>query len=74
LPPTVLILADGAIWIWNLAQNRFKDACHRVDLWHVHEHLWTVARSVYGEDSPEAQEWIRPSCAGGNGGRTVRWT
>jgi hypothetical protein len=57
---TVLILADGAIWIWNLAQNRFQDACHRVDLWHVHEHLWTVARTLYGEDSPEAREWIRP--------------
>lgn len=57
---TVLVLADGAIWIWNLAQNRFKDACHRVDLWHVHEHLWTVARTVYGEDSQEAREWLRP--------------
>lgn len=57
---TVLILADGAIWIWNLAQNRFKDACHRVDLWHVHEHLWTVARTVYGEGSQEARAWIRP--------------
>jgi hypothetical protein len=57
---TVLVLADGAIWIWKLAQNRFKDACHRVDLWHIHQHLWTVAHAVYGQDSPEARDWIRP--------------
>ena len=23
---SVLVLADGAVWIWNLAENRFKDA------------------------------------------------
>ena len=40
---TVLILADGAIWIWNLAEDRFKGAKQRVDLHHVQEHLWTLA-------------------------------
>ena len=29
---SALVLADGAVWIWNLAENRFKDAIHRVDL------------------------------------------
>jgi hypothetical protein len=56
----VLILADGAIWIWKLAQNRFKDAMHRVDYWHIQEHLWTVARDIYGADAPEAGQWIQP--------------
>ena len=31
---SVLVLADGAVWIWNLAENRFKDAAQRVDYWH----------------------------------------
>jgi hypothetical protein len=57
---TVLVLADGAIWIWNLAQNRFKDAMHRVDNWHVKEHLWTVARELYGEGTMETRQWIQP--------------
>src|SRR5437879_2327980 len=35
----VLIIADGAIWIWNLAADRFKEAKQRVDLFHVKEHL-----------------------------------
>ena len=57
---SVLVLADGAVWIWNLAQNRFKDATHRVDFWHVSQHLWAVANELYGHNSPEARQWIEP--------------
>jgi|APSaa5957512622_1039677.scaffolds.fasta_scaffold25971_3 hypothetical protein len=57
---TVLILADGAIWIWNLATDRFKDAKQRVDLYHVQEHLWDLAGELYGRSTPEAQAWVRP--------------
>jgi len=57
---TVLILADGAIWIWNLAEDRFKDAQQRVDLYHVQEHLWDLAAALYGKGTPEAQAWVRP--------------
>src|SRR2546422_1840366 len=39
----VLILADGAVWIWNLAKDRFPEATQRVDLYHIKEHLWTLA-------------------------------
>lgn len=57
---SVLVIADGAIWIWNLAANRFKDAAHRVDYYHVSGHLWAVANDLYGSGTPEAREWIRP--------------
>lgn len=57
---TVLILADGAIWIWNLADDRFKDAKQRVDLHHVQEHLWNLAGELHGKGTPEAQAWVRP--------------
>lgn len=56
---SVLVLADGAVWIWNLAKNRFKDATHRVDYYHVCEHLWTVAHDLYGQ-SPQARQWVLP--------------
>jgi hypothetical protein len=56
----VLILADGAIWIWNLAQDRFKEAKQRVDLFHVKEHLHELARSLHGQGTPEAQDWLQP--------------
>jgi len=57
---SVLVLADGAIWIWKLAEDRFKEATHRVDLWHVTEQLWAVAHELYGHDTPEATQWVKP--------------
>ncbi len=56
----VLVLADGAIWIWNLADNIFYGATQRIDLWHVHEHLWDIANELYGQGSEEAKQWVRP--------------
>lgn len=54
---SVLVLADGAVWIWNLAENRFKDATHRVDVWHATEHIWTIANDLHGAGTPEARQW-----------------
>jgi hypothetical protein len=56
----VLIVADGAIWIWNLAQDRFKDAKQRVDLFHVKEHLYELAHALHGQGTPEARQWLQP--------------
>jgi hypothetical protein len=54
---SVLVIADGAVWIWNIAQNRFKDATHRLDLWHASEHIWAVANDLYGSQTGEASKW-----------------
>lgn len=56
----VLILADGAIWIWNLADDKFPRATQRVDLYHVKEHLWGLANQLHGKGTDEAKEWISP--------------
>ena len=56
----VLVIADGAVWIWNLAQDRFPHAHQRLDLWHADEHLWSVAHDLYGRDSQEARAWVTP--------------
>ena len=42
----VLLIADGAVWIWNLAADRFPQARQRVDYYHVSAHLWTVGRGL----------------------------
>jgi hypothetical protein len=56
----VLILADGAVWIWNIADDRFKGATQRVDLYHVEEHLWSLAADLHGKGSQAAREWAQP--------------
>ena len=54
----VVVLADGAAWIWNLAQDRFPEAIQRVDLYHIKQHLWVVAKELY-PDPRQAKRWVR---------------
>lgn len=56
----VLIIADGAVWIWNLAADRFAGARQRLDPWHALQHLWAVAHALYPEDQAQAAAWIKP--------------
>ena len=57
---TVLVLGDGAVWIWKLAADTFKHATQRLDLYHAKEHLWALAGDLYGHGSAEAEAWVRP--------------
>jgi len=41
----VCVIGDGALWIWNIADEQFYGACQIVDLYHAREHYWTVARA-----------------------------
>lgn len=54
LPP-VHIVGDGAPWIWNLAADHFGERTEVLDFYHAAEHVWTVARAVYGADSDDAR-------------------
>ena len=56
----VLVIADGAVWIWNAAKDRFPQARNRLDLYHADEHLWEVAHELYGKGTPEARNWVQP--------------
>ena len=58
----VLVLGDGARWIWTLAAEHFSQRRELVDFYHASEHLWTVARALYGEGTPQAQEWGTARC------------
>jgi hypothetical protein len=56
----VLVIADGALWIWNTVEDRFPQARQRLDLYHAEEHLWAVAHELYGQGTPEARQWVAP--------------
>jgi hypothetical protein len=56
----VLVIADGAVWIWNLVKDRFPNARQQLDLWHGEEHLWSVAHDLHGRGTPEARAWVEP--------------
>ena len=56
----VLVIADGALWIWNLANDRFGGARQRLDFYHASEHLWSVARALHPQDESAARSWVDP--------------
>ena len=56
----VLVIADGAVWIWKLAEDRFKDAVQRLDLYHANTYLWAVANELHGKGTREARQWVKP--------------
>ena len=53
----VTVLGDGAAWIWNLAGEHFGERAEIVDFYHACEHLWTVARALYGADTSRGKTW-----------------
>ena len=56
----VVVIADGALWIWSLAGDRFPEAEQRLDFYHAAQHLWAVAEALHGADRAQAHVWIRP--------------
>lgn len=56
--PDTLVIADGAVWIWNLAATHFYDSKQMVDWYHATQHLAHVAQILHGEGTPEAQRWF----------------
>ena len=51
------VIADGARWIWNIAAELFPNAVQILDLYHAIEHLWDVAKVIYGADSELVKPW-----------------
>jgi len=54
---TVVIVGDGAEWIWNRAAW-FIHRCEILDFWHAVEHAWAFARLRYGDGSAQADRWV----------------
>jgi hypothetical protein len=55
---TVIVLGDGAPWIWHLAETHFPDAVHIVDLYHAREHVEAVGRRAFGSGSEAGKAWV----------------
>lgn len=53
----VVVLGDGAPWIWNMAAELFPDRVEILDWYHADEHISAVARGLYGEGTEKAAAW-----------------
>jgi Uncharacterised protein family (UPF0236) len=59
----VVVIGDGAPWIWNLAAEHFPGAVQIVDLYHAKEHVWDVAHAVFGSGTAAATAWATHACS-----------
>ena len=57
---SALVIGDGAVWIWRLADDRFPQARQRLDFYHAVQHLAAVGRALFGDDKVKFKAWIKP--------------
>lgn len=53
----MVLLGDGAHWIWHLAEEHFPRAVQILDFWHASAWVWKVAKAIWGEGSGRARTW-----------------
>lgn len=57
---SALVLGDGGVWIWRLADDRWPHARQRLDFYHAVQHLAAVGRALFGEDRDRLKAWLQP--------------
>ena len=57
---SALVIGDGAVWIWRLADDRWPQARQRLDFYHAVQHLVAVGRAIFGEDKGQFTAWLKP--------------
>jgi hypothetical protein len=55
----LIVIGDGAHWIWNLADEHFPGAIQIVDWYHAASYVWQAAHALYGDGTDLAQHWAK---------------
>jgi hypothetical protein len=59
----VVVLCDGAAWIWNRAAAFLggpgREVVEIVDIFHAYEHLWDIGHALY-PDAATCAAWVEP--------------
>jgi hypothetical protein len=53
-----VVIGDGAVWIWNLADQHFPGAIQIVDLYHARQHLWELSAKLFPNDERLRKGWM----------------
>ena len=55
----VVVIGDGAQWIWNMCEELFPDAVQILDFYHLSENAHNYARFIYPEDEVRRKAWVK---------------
>ena len=59
LADEVIVIGDGAHWIWNLADVLFPGATQIVDWYHASQYVWNAATAIHGDGTTARVEWAQ---------------
>jgi hypothetical protein len=55
----VIVLADGARWIWTMVEEQLPHAVQILDFSHAKQYLWDAGKLIYGESSAFVGPWVK---------------
>lgn len=55
----LIVIGDGAHWIWNLASEHVPTATQILDWYHASEYVWNAATAISGENSVLRSTWAQ---------------
>lgn len=60
----ILVLGDGAAWIWQQVAQMFpqRRTTEILDFYHASEYIWDVARATWGAESETTHTWAEALC------------
>lgn len=53
----VVVVGDGASWVWTLADLHFPQATQILDWFHATEYVWSAATAIWGEGTSARTAW-----------------
>jgi len=57
--PLKAFIADGAKWLWEMAELKFPDAVQILDWFHLSERVHETAAAIYGQGTAEAAQFTQ---------------
>jgi len=55
----IVMIGDGAQWIWNMCEELFPDAVQILDYYYLSENTHEYARFLYPEDEVGRRKWVK---------------
>jgi transposase-like protein len=55
----VVVIGDGAKWIWNMCEELFPDAVCVLDLFHMKENIYDYAKALFPDSEKKYTQWAK---------------
>jgi hypothetical protein len=59
----LIVIGDGARWIWDIAEKEFPLAVQIVDWYHAKQHLYNIINILYSDSKPREAVIFTEKCA-----------